>query len=606
MKSKRINFLENKKVQFAAILAIVLTLVIVGARLQSRELASDVALNTSAIATIQAEANKVKSARDEYFAAIGKGDGGAYDEYSEASDCPAYLDTRLTTLKNLRNDLQRLSGEIVMRERENETELPRGTIERELNEIEKEIRPALILNQLESLELELQKIETAIAEEKDSDYAAQIADSIDAIRAILEETVTTDGISEQLDLIESKSPYISVTASEITRTSVANIREIITASEESTIIRQITQVISQIAEGDKDMEAIEINLQRIESRIPNLPQSQQTVVQKSVDTIRKLLGRKSLAEVRENEIADLENQIQEITDEIFSPAELERINAEEQSKRIELQEATATLENCMAAKQDLEKCEGELRVWVTKKESYAAFITNLENTISAKNIELESKLTPLQKELNELKAEENGLNFSPDLSALMQSIEPSMLKADVASSFASGYQSGSSAVSGFSGALASANGYIQGAVGSVASALGMSASTVGGLTSSAVVFDGPGALTGLQTFKANYKGNSYGSAIGTITGWTNFVLPFVGVIAIAAIIYAGFLYLTAAGNEEQTKKAKNIIMWVVIGIILIFSAYAIVNSLLSTNSSSGGSGTSVGINIGGIGVNYSD
>jgi len=104
---------------------------------------------------------------------------------------------------------------------------------------------------------------------------------------------------------------------------------------------------------------------------------------------------------------------------------------------------------------------------------------------------------------------------------------------------------------------------------------------------SGAILDGSGAAKGLKVFEKNYKGNTYGSAIGMVTGWTNFVLPFVSAIAIVALVYAGFLYLTSFGNDEQSGKAKKIIIWVVIGIILIISSYAIVNTLIGTDGSGG-------------------
>jgi len=119
--------------------------------------------------------------------------------------------------------------------------------------------------------------------------------------------------------------------------------------------------------------------------------------------------------------------------------------------------------------------------------------------------------------------------------------------------------------------------------------------------------DGVGAIGGLEVFEDNYKGNTYGSAIGMITGWTNFVLPFVSAIAIVALVYAGFLYLTAFGNDEQSSKAKKIIMWVVVGIILIISSYAIVNTLIQTDGSSSASDDDdddISIDIGGIEVDF--
>ena len=62
--------------------------------------------------------------------------------------------------------------------------------------------------------------------------------------------------------------------------------------------------------------------------------------------------------------------------------------------------------------------------------------------------------------------------------------------------------------------------------------------------------------------------------------WTNFFLGFLALVAMIALIFAGFLYITAAGNEEQAGKAKKIIIWVVVGIIVILLAYALVNTLI--------------------------
>ena len=47
------------------------------------------------------------------------------------------------------------------------------------------------------------------------------------------------------------------------------------------------------------------------------------------------------------------------------------------------------------------------------------------------------------------------------------------------------------------------------------------------------------------------------------------------------VIYAGQLWMTARGNEEQITKAKAIIRGSIIGIIVIFSAYAITNFVVT-------------------------
>jgi len=68
---------------------------------------------------------------------------------------------------------------------------------------------------------------------------------------------------------------------------------------------------------------------------------------------------------------------------------------------------------------------------------------------------------------------------------------------------------------------------------------------------------------------------------------TNFALSFLGIAAIVVIIYGGFLYVTAGGQEEQTTKGKKSVMYAVIGILVVLSSYAIVNTLLSDAAGGG-------------------
>lgn len=52
-------------------------------------------------------------------------------------------------------------------------------------------------------------------------------------------------------------------------------------------------------------------------------------------------------------------------------------------------------------------------------------------------------------------------------------------------------------------------------------------------------------------------------------------LTLVGTIFFVLMIYAGYLWMTARGKEEQIEKAKNIISASIIGLVIIASAYAI-------------------------------
>lgn len=76
----------------------------------------------------------------------------------------------------------------------------------------------------------------------------------------------------------------------------------------------------------------------------------------------------------------------------------------------------------------------------------------------------------------------------------------------------------------------------------------------------------------------------------TISNLIKVALGFLGIIFLILILYAGFMWMTAAGNEDKISKAKDIIKAAVIGVAVIISAYAITffvidNILLATGAS---------------------
>lgn len=66
----------------------------------------------------------------------------------------------------------------------------------------------------------------------------------------------------------------------------------------------------------------------------------------------------------------------------------------------------------------------------------------------------------------------------------------------------------------------------------------------------------------------------------------NFILYFLGIVATAMIIYGGFLYITSGG--EDTEKAKKVIMYAAIGIVIVLVSFALVNTLISSGLGSRG------------------
>lgn len=63
----------------------------------------------------------------------------------------------------------------------------------------------------------------------------------------------------------------------------------------------------------------------------------------------------------------------------------------------------------------------------------------------------------------------------------------------------------------------------------------------------------------------------------SITTIINYFLGLLGLIAVAFLIYAGVLMVTAGGNDEQVTKARKIITYAVVGIIIILLSYTIVS-----------------------------
>ena len=61
----------------------------------------------------------------------------------------------------------------------------------------------------------------------------------------------------------------------------------------------------------------------------------------------------------------------------------------------------------------------------------------------------------------------------------------------------------------------------------------------------------------------------------------NVALGFLGIIAVALILYAGFLWMTAAGNDDKITEARKLLVAGVIGLIIILAAFAIANFVLT-------------------------
>lgn len=57
-----------------------------------------------------------------------------------------------------------------------------------------------------------------------------------------------------------------------------------------------------------------------------------------------------------------------------------------------------------------------------------------------------------------------------------------------------------------------------------------------------------------------------------------------GSIALAMIVYGGFLWLTAGGNPGRIDSGKQTLIWSVLGLLVIFGANILANFVISTLS----------------------
>lgn len=67
-------------------------------------------------------------------------------------------------------------------------------------------------------------------------------------------------------------------------------------------------------------------------------------------------------------------------------------------------------------------------------------------------------------------------------------------------------------------------------------------------------------------------------------------LGLLGIIFLVLIIYAGFEWMTAQGDEEKVTKAKDTLTRAVIGLVIIIAAYSITYFVFSSLPSGDGSG----------------
>lgn len=95
-----------------------------------------------------------------------------------------------------------------------------------------------------------------------------------------------------------------------------------------------------------------------------------------------------------------------------------------------------------------------------------------------------------------------------------------------------------------------------------------------------------GLVTDCGSVSSPSTGCGWNELLQVVRNVINFVILLAAPCAALAFMWAGVLYFTAAGNESQIKKAHTIFTKVLIGFVIVLSAWLIVWTILNTFANS--------------------
>lgn len=85
-----------------------------------------------------------------------------------------------------------------------------------------------------------------------------------------------------------------------------------------------------------------------------------------------------------------------------------------------------------------------------------------------------------------------------------------------------------------------------------------------------------GVVYAYGSLKPNNSDDSLGALVVRVL---DYILPLLGGVALIMVVYGGVLLITSSGDPEKLMKAKQTLLWAVIGIIIIALSWIIVVSL---------------------------
>jgi Ni,Fe-hydrogenase I cytochrome b subunit len=118
------------------------------------------------------------------------------------------------------------------------------------------------------------------------------------------------------------------------------------------------------------------------------------------------------------------------------------------------------------------------------------------------------------------------------------------------------------------------------------------ATTIGMLASSSLVNAQAEIInSGLKSQIQTKTGLGDSNPVQIAATMIGYFLTILGILSVGIIIYGGFKWMTAGGNEESVKKARGTLTAATIGLVVILSSYSIALYVFSVIENSTGQTT---------------
>ena len=85
-------------------------------------------------------------------------------------------------------------------------------------------------------------------------------------------------------------------------------------------------------------------------------------------------------------------------------------------------------------------------------------------------------------------------------------------------------------------------------------------------------------LVGSQSSVSGLSSTSFPVVVANLI---NVIIGLLGIVLLAYLLWAGFLWMTAGGEEKQVVRSKEMIKQAVIGLVIVTSAFAISNFVIN-------------------------